>query len=120
MAIAAAALTIAAAPPATKSAPPAAEPVPPATTVNCLLASNVFAQRATDPKQKELAQQMLLFYLGRLEPRTSSAQLKSSLKLALDGLKTTSAGPLMNNCLSEFRAKAQMFETAGQELQQGK
>lgn len=118
--LAAAPLVIAAAQPAAKPAFPAATKTAPATTLNCLLASNVFAQREADQQRKDLAHQTLLFYLGRLDPRMSAPQLKSALKQTADGLRGVNAPVLMNQCLVELRAKASMLETAAQQLQQSK
>jgi hypothetical protein len=122
----AAMLTTAASPQSTKPAPAAPTPqssaqsTAPATTLNCLLASNVFAQNETDPKQKTLALQTLYFYLGRIEPQTSPQQFKAALKRTADALKGVSAGPLMNACVRELQTKAEMLQSVGQELQQGK
>ena len=116
----AAPLAIAAAQPAAKPAAPAPTKTAPATTLNCLLASNVFAQRETDQQRKDLAHQTLLFYLGRLDPRMSAPQLKSELRQTAEGLKGVNAPMLMNACLVELRAKASMLETAGHQLQQSK
>ena len=119
--LAVATLTIAAGQTAAKPMqPPAAKPTPPATTYNCLLASNIFAQHETDQQRKALAHEALLFYLGRLDPRTSSSQLKTALKLTADGLKGVNAASLMNACLVELRAKGNMLQAVGQQLQQGK
>ena len=119
--LAAATLTIAAGQPGAKPAlPPAIKPRPPATTLNCLLASNIFAQHETDQQRKALAHEALLFYLGRLDPRTSASQLKTALKLTADGLKGVNAASLMNACLVELRAKGNMLQAVGQQLQQGK
>ena len=118
--LAAMATTIAAAPPAGKPAPAPALATAPATTINCLLASNTFAQRETDPKQKSLAEGVLYFYLGRVDPRSSPQQLKSALKQAGVSLRGVGAAPLMNACLREMETKAQLLQTIGQQLQQGK
>lgn len=115
----AAVILIAAAPPHAK--PPtttATKPTPAPTTINCLLASNVFTQREPDQQHKELAHQALLFYLGRLDPRTTPAQLASALKQTADALNGVNAASLMNECVAELRAKANMFGTVGLQLQQ--
>lgn len=118
--IAAAGLTIASGAPDEKSASQAVRPGPAPTTLNCLLASNFFAQKATDPKQRMVAFQILYFYLGRLGPRVNSEELKAALKRTRDGLKGVSAAPLMNACLHDVQAKAQTLQSVGQQLQQGK
>ena len=120
-----AAMALSTAQPAAQPSPSAAAPAKPlasapATTVNCLLASNVFAQKETDPKAKNLAFQTLYFYLGRIDPRTSEVQLKASLKRAGEALKGVAAGPLMNECAHELQTKAQLLEAVGKDLQQGK
>ena len=118
--LAAACLTIAAAPPTAKPAPePPAKPAPPATTINCLIASNAFAQKETDQQRKELAHQTLLFYLGRLDPQISSLQLRSALRQAGGALANVNAGSLMNECVAELRSKAGTWDAARQP-QQGK
>jgi len=98
---------------------PAQSPVPP-TTLNCLLASNVFVQRSTDPKDKTLALQTLYFYLGRVNPQTSAQQFKSALQRTADGLKGVNAAPLMNACVRELQAKVELLQSVGQDLQKGK
>ena len=118
--LAATTLAIAATQPAAKPTIAPSGPVPPTTTLNCIIASNVFVQHETDEKQKEMAQQTMTFYLGRLNPRTTETELRTGLKLAADGLKGTNALPLMNNCLHELQAKAQMLQAAGQQVEQGK
>jgi hypothetical protein len=103
---------------ALKAAPAARPLAAAATTVNCLLASNIFAQKEADPKAKALAQQTLYFYLGRLDPRITAPQLKLDLKRSADSLKGVNAAPLMNACLRELQAKGQMLQSVGQQLQQ--
>jgi hypothetical protein len=85
-----------------------------------LVASNTFAERETDQKRKELARESLLFYLGRLDPATGPLQLKSAIKQTFAELNGVNAGALMNECLSEVRAKASMWGTTGQQLLKGK
>lgn len=117
-----AALTIAAVQPAAKPTPPAqpTKPTPPPTTLNCLLASNVFAEHETDQRLKEIASQDLVFYLGRLDPHMSGPQLKIALKQTRDSLQGVNAGALMNECLVEFRAKAALLQGTAQQVKQGK
>jgi hypothetical protein len=127
MIIIAATLSLAAAPPQAKSpapAPPAptapTKPTPRPTTIGCILASNVFVQREPDATKKALAGQTLAFYLGRLNPSTTAPQLKAALKTSADTLKGVDAAGLMNECLVDLRTKAQLLQTVGQQIQQGK
>jgi len=110
--IAAMGMTIAAGPRTSNVAPVVLRTVP-VTTINCLLASNVFARRETDPNKKTLAHDTLLFYLGRLDERTSATQLKAQFEAAAINLKGANATLLMNGCLQELRAKAQVLQSVG-------
>lgn len=114
----AATLTMAAAQPAAKPATPAAKPTPSPSNLNCLVVSSVFSQRETDQQRKEVAHQSLLFYLGRLDPRTSAPQLASALKQTADALNGVNAGSLMNECLGEPRTKASLFDSVLRQLEQ--
>jgi hypothetical protein len=110
----------AAAPPSAKPAPAPAQRAAPATTINCLIASNVFAQRETDANKRDVAKQTLYFYLGRLDPRMTASQLGAALKRASDSLKGASAAPLMNACLHELQTKSEVLQMAGQQAKQAK
>ena len=106
--------------PALKVAPQATQPVPPPSTFNCIVASNVFTQRLTNPNAKALAERILYFYLGRLDVRTTQQQIKDGLKRSASSLVGANGGVLMNACAHELQDKAQMVQSAAQQLQQGK
>lgn len=97
-----------------------APPAPAATTAGCLLVSNAFAKHAVDEKDRVLAQSVLYFFLGRIGDATTAEQLKSQLRQQGPLLNSTNATPLMNTCLGEMKAKAQMLETAAHQIQQAK
>ncbi|GAA3894577.1 hypothetical protein GCM10022276_12150 [Sphingomonas limnosediminicola] len=121
--IAAASLTVAVASPALSVEMQASQvaPRPPATTtINCLLVSNAYARSETNPKAKVVAQQTFYFYLGRLDPRISSQQLKIELQRTAGVVKAASAVPLMNACAQEVQAKGRMLQSVGEQLRQGK
>lgn len=118
--IAAAVLTSGAVQPSSKPAPAATGPVPTPTTINCLIASNLFAQHETDANRRELAKQTLYFYLGRVGEGTSQSQLSAALKTAAEKLKGANSALLMNACVHNLQTKAQLLESAGQQLKAGK
>lgn len=118
--VAATVLTIAAGQPPSKPSSSPSQIAPPPTTMNCLLASNLFMQRETDPKLRNLAAQTLYFYLGRIDPRVTPQQLKVGLRQAGEALHGANAVPLMNSCSHELQAKAQTLQSVAGELQQAK
>lgn len=103
-----------------KVTPRATLPAPAASTFNCIVASNVFTQRLTNPNAKALAERTLYFYLGRLDARVTPQQLKDGLKRSASSLVGANGGLLMNACAHELQEKARMVQSAAQQLQQGK
>jgi len=103
-----------------KIEPVAARVVPEPTALNCILASNVFAQRSTDPKAKAVAENVLYFYLGRLPPQVTPAELRLDLRRTENSLNGMSGAPLMKACALETATKAHMLQLAGDLLRQGK
>ncbi|HZU50367.1 MAG TPA: hypothetical protein VE968_00680 [Sphingomicrobium sp.] len=104
--------------PAAKAAPTTP---PPRTDANCLLVSNIFAQQSTDPAQKTHAGNVLFYYFGRLDARTNEAQMKAELKQAGSFPFTgATAAALMNNCVANMQARAQVLQNAQQQVEQGK
>jgi hypothetical protein len=118
--IAAAVFASGAAPPSSKPAPAPTVPAPTPTTINCLIASNLFVQHETDANRRDLARQTLYFYLGRLGERTSQSQLSTSLKDAAEKLKAANSAELMNACVHNLQTRVQLLESAGQQLKGGK
>lgn len=108
-----------AAPPAPAAKAPATPP--PRTDANCLLVSNIFAQQSTDATQKAHAGNVLFYYFGRLDSRTTEAQMKAELKQA-GSIQFTpdTASALMNNCVQNMQSRAQVLQNVSQQLQQGK
>lgn len=103
-----------------KSAPGAASPAQQPTTINCLIASNLFVEHETDANRRELAKQTLYFYLGRLGERTSPSQLSAAIKQAAEKLKGANSAQLMNACVHELQTKAQLLQSAGRQIKQAK
>ena len=103
--------------PSTPAAPAVRGTPPPVTDAGCILIANIFATQVTNADQKNLAQNVLFFYFGRLEGRTSEAQMRAELRQARSmQLTNDTAGALMNNCAQGMQAKAKTFETVMQQL----
>lgn len=102
------------------AAPATKAPVapPPRTDANCLLVSNIFAQQSTDATQKAHAGNVLFYYFGRLDARTSEAQLRAELKQA-GSIQFTgeTAAALMNSCVQNMQTRAQVLQNASQQVQ---
>ena len=109
---------VGAAPPQGPVASATAVPAP--TTAGCLLVSNVFAKHATDEKDRSLGQLLVYFFMGRIDDRMSEDRLKLELSERRRAINDSNATALLNACLHEMQAKAQMLEAASQKLQQGK
>jgi hypothetical protein len=106
--------------PAAPSTAPRVAP-PPRTDANCLLVSNIFAQQASDATQKAHAGNVLFYYFGRMDARASEAEMKAQLKDAGSTKFTPeSAAALMNSCVQNMQARAQVLQNVSQQLQQGK
>lgn len=73
--------------------------------VRCLLASNAFAQRETEPAKKQLAMVASAFYLGRLDARISNDQLKNAVQAQAKAMSFASLAPTMNDCVKRLQQK---------------
>src|SRR5689334_12665155 len=74
------------------AAPAAAQNV---NDARCILLSNAFAAEAKDAQAQKLAEASLYFYLGRLSPTETTAQLKTVFDQQSKTITETNAGPLM-------------------------
>jgi len=81
--------------------------------VNCLLASNVFARAEKDPAKKQLAMAASVFYLGRLDARISTIQLKTAVAGLSKSMTAASLGPTMTACAARLRDKGVALQAAG-------
>lgn len=98
--------------------PAASAPAP--TTAGCLLVSNLFAKRGTEVKDRTLALSSLYFFLGRIDDRTTTQQLKSDLQQQGHTINRANLVSLMNACLHAMQVKFQMLQSASQQLQKAK
>ena len=84
--------------------------------VKCLLASNLFAKAAKEPKARTAAEAGRLYYLGRIHGRLNAAQLKAELLAQQKTINTKNAGQIMNGCARQMEAGIKMIQTATQQL----
>lgn len=77
----------------------------------CLILSNAFAQDAKDTNAQKLAEASMYFYLGRISENATAPQLKTLLDAQVKTIDEKSAGGLMNNCISGFKAKMDLVQS---------
>lgn len=77
----------------------------------CLLVSNVFSKDTKNPDAAKLAQASVYFFLGRIGPQTTSAQLKAMMEAQSKTLTDANAGGVMNECIKDFQTKMQLVES---------
>lgn len=107
--------------PAAPAAPALRGTPPPRTDAGCILVANVFATQVANADQKALARNVLFFYFGRLQARTSEAQMKTELRQARSmQLTNDTAGALMNSCAQDMQVHAKAFEAIMQQIGSGK
>ena len=120
-AVSATAQTTGTAKPTTPAAPAVRGTPPPRTDAGCVLVANLFAAQTTNQDQKALSQNVLFFYFGRLDARTTEPQMKAELKQAgTTQLTSDTAAALMNSCAQGMQSRAKVFEGVLQQLRQGK
>lgn len=81
-----------------------------ATDVRCVLLSKGFAVGGPDAQGRQLAQEALYFYMGRVSPSLSEAQLKAQLDQQYKTINDTNDGQLMGECIKNFRAGLERFD----------
>ncbi len=74
--------------------------------VRCLLVSNAFARGEKDPAKNQIAKIAGAFYLGRLDTRLSTAELKAALLAQSKTMTPAAAGPVMNGCVRRLLQKS--------------
>jgi len=88
-----------------------------ATDARCILLSNAFATEAKDAQAQKLAEASLYFYLGRLSPTETTAQLKTVFDQQSKTITETNAGPLMGECVKAVQGKVQLIQTLAAQAQ---
>ena len=84
--------------------------------VKCLLASNLFAKAAKDPKARTAAEASKLYYLGRIHGRLNAAQLKAELLAQQKGISPKTAGAIMNGCARQMESGIKLIQGVTQQL----
>ena len=88
--------------------------------VRCLLVSNLFAKAAKEPKAKALAEASKYYFLGKLQGRISSAQLKTRAVAEAKSITPKGAGPVMNACAKQLQGTVISVESALKQAAGGK
>lgn len=88
--------------------------------VRCLLVSNLFAKAAKDPKAKALAEATKYYFLGKLQGRISSAQLRTQAVAEAKSITPKGAGPVMNACAKQLQGTVISVESALKQAAGGK
>lgn len=70
----------------------------------CIVLSSAFARGGPNEQAKQLAQAALNFYLGRVSPSASSAQLKAQLDEQMATITDANDGKLMGECIKNFQS----------------
>lgn len=73
--------------------------------VRCLLAANVFARAEKDPAKRQNAIASSIFFLGRLDGRISTEQLKVAVAKQVKTMPAASLGPTMTDCFKRVVKK---------------
>jgi hypothetical protein len=84
--------------------------------VRCLLASNLFAKAAKEPKARTAAEAGKLYYLGRIHGRLSPQQLKAELVTQQKTITQKNAGDVMNGCARQMDNGIKMIQSVTQQL----
>ena len=84
--------------------------------VKCLLASNLFAKAAKDPKTRTAAEASKLYYLGRIHGRLNAAQLKAELLAQQKAISAKTAGAIMNGCARQMGSGIKMIQSVTQQV----
>jgi hypothetical protein len=84
--------------------------------VKCLLASNLFANSAKDPKVRTSAEASKFFYLGRIYGRLDATQFKTQVLAQQKSITKSNAGQIMNGCARQIEAGVKMVQAVTQGL----
>jgi hypothetical protein len=99
----------------------AAAPAQSSTDARCVLLANAFMNQSKDANAQKLAEATLYFYLGRINPTETTAQMKTLLDQQGKTITDANAGALMGECVKTVQAKVQLLQTlAAQQTQQSK
>jgi len=84
-----------------------------ANDARCILLSSAYAKQTQDANAQKLAEAAFYFYLGRLAPQETAAQLKVVLDQQAKTITDATAGDLMNTCAKDFQSKVELINSLG-------
>lgn len=84
-----------------------------ANDARCVLLSSAYAKQTQDANAQKVAEASYFFYLGRIAPAATSAQLKALFDTQAKSITDANAGGLMNACAKEFQARVEMINNLG-------
>ncbi|WP_242183401.1 hypothetical protein [Sphingomonas sp. CARO-RG-8B-R24-01] len=73
--------------------------------VRCLLVSNVFAEKETEPKKKQVAIISVAYYLGRIDARLSATQFRTAILAVGKEPLGKEIAQTMTNCARGLQSK---------------
>jgi hypothetical protein len=82
-----------------------------ATDARCIMLSNIFAQQAKEPNSQKAAEASLYFYLGRIGPNATTAQMKALFEAQAKTITQANAGTLMGDCAKAVQTKVDLLQT---------
>jgi hypothetical protein len=95
------------------SAPAAAQA---ASDVRCLMASNLFAAAAKDPKARKLAEAGKYFFLGRVSGQLNEQQVRAQMLAQAKTITPANAAKVMQSCARQMQTGAAMVDRVGKQL----
>jgi hypothetical protein len=84
-----------------------------ASDARCILLSNACAGQAKAGDAQKLAEAAFYFYLGRISPNATAAQVKALFDQQAKTVTDATAGGIMDNCAKEFRSKVELVQSLG-------
>ena len=84
--------------------------------VRCLMASNLFAKGAQDPKARKFAESAKFFYLGRISGRLTEQQVRVQMLAQKKTITPANVGNVMTACARQMQSGAAMVDRVGKRL----
>lgn len=79
----------------------------------CIVLSSVFSRTGKDAQAKQLAEASMYFYLGRVSPSATPAQLKALLDQQAATITDANNGQLMGECVKKFTTELTLLQSIG-------
>ena len=81
------------------------------TDARCMMLSNIFARQAKEPNAQKAAEASLYFYLGRIGPNATTAQIKALFDAQAKTITQANAGTLMGDCAKAVQTKVDLLQS---------